>query len=209
MLARVAVTPPGPAKRRIVNTWWVAAGGGSLWVVNPNYDRVTRVDAVTAKVVASVPVPVEIPFGVVVRNGVPWVAGAGKVLRIDPAKNRADGVITLSRASAPIFTQVSNGDAGSGQPTTTPACSTTCTSRRESRLRVRSESRLARCSPPQSYPHPPIRAYLFETCPVPGTGHVRSGGGTAETAGFGPICPCPLSAPVPGTGRERGEHGRL
>ncbi len=112
VLARVAVTPPGPAKHGIVDTWWVAAGGSSLWVVNPNYDRVTRVDAVTAKVIASVPVPVEIPFGVVVRNGVPWVAGAGKVLRIDPATNRADGVITLSRVSTPIFTQVSNGDTG-------------------------------------------------------------------------------------------------
>ena len=112
VLARVAVNPPGPAKHGIVDTWWVAAGGGSLWVVNANYDRVTRVDAVAAKVIASVPVPVEIPFGVAVRNGVPWVAGAGKVLRIDPATNRVSGVITLSRMSRPIFTQVSNGDTG-------------------------------------------------------------------------------------------------
>ncbi len=109
---RVAIAPPGTVRHAIVDTWWVATDGSSLWVVNPNYDRVTRVDAVAAKVIASIPVPVEIPFGVVVRNGVPWVAGAGKVLRIDPAANRANGVITLSRQSRPIFTQVSDGDTG-------------------------------------------------------------------------------------------------
>jgi DNA-binding beta-propeller fold protein YncE len=112
VLARVAIRPPGVAKHGIVDTWWVAAGGGSLWLTNPNYDRVTRVDAARAKVVASIPVPVEIPFGVVVRNGVAWAAGAGKVMRIDPATNRVTATVTLSSTSAPIFMQVATGDSG-------------------------------------------------------------------------------------------------
>jgi streptogramin lyase len=57
-------------------------------------------------------VPVEIPFGVVVRNGVAWAAGAGKVMRIDPATNRVTATVTLSSTSAPIFMQVATGDSG-------------------------------------------------------------------------------------------------
>jgi YVTN family beta-propeller protein len=110
--ARVPVTPRTPPKHGIVDTWWVAAGGGSLWVVNANYDRVTRVGAAGAKVVASVAVPVEIPFGVTFGNGAAWVAGEGKVVRIDPATNRVTGTVTLSETSAPIFTQVAFGPAG-------------------------------------------------------------------------------------------------
>jgi sugar lactone lactonase YvrE len=110
--AKVPVDPRAPAKHGLVDTWWVAAGGGSLWVVNANYDRVTRVDAARAKVVTSIAVPVEIPFGAVVGKGAVWVAGAGKVVRIDPATNRVIGTVTLSVRSAPVFTQVSFGPAG-------------------------------------------------------------------------------------------------
>jgi streptogramin lyase len=108
----VAINPPGQLRHGIVDTWWVAAGGGSLWLCNPNWDRVTRVDAATGKVVASIRVPVSIPFGVVVRNGVPWVSGAGKVVRIDPVSNRVTATLTLSSTSFPIFTQVAVGDSG-------------------------------------------------------------------------------------------------
>ena len=103
---RAAAPPP---KHGIVDTWWVAAGGGSLWLANANFDRVTRVDEATAKVVASIPVPVEIPFGVAYYRGAAWVAGAGKVVRIDPATNRAAGTVTLSARSLPVFTQVAAG----------------------------------------------------------------------------------------------------
>lgn len=111
-LARVAINPPGPPKHGIVDTWWLASGGNSLWLTNPNYDQATRVDSTTAKVVAYVRVPVEIPFGVVVRKGVAWVAGAGKVMRIDPATNRVSATVTLSKTSRPIFMQVASGDSG-------------------------------------------------------------------------------------------------
>ena len=112
VLARVAVTPAAAPKHGIVDTWWVAAGGGSLWLANANYDRVTRVDAASAKVVASIPVPEQIPFGVAWYGNAAWVAGAGKVARIDPATNRVAGVATLSARSQPVFTQVAAGPAG-------------------------------------------------------------------------------------------------
>jgi YVTN family beta-propeller protein len=110
--ARVAVTPRTAAKHGLIDTWWVAAGDGALWLANSNYDTVTRVDAVGAKVAAVVPVPVDTPFGVTVWGGAVWVAGAGKVARVDPATNRVTGTLTLSVRSAPIFTQVVGGDSG-------------------------------------------------------------------------------------------------
>jgi streptogramin lyase len=111
VLARVAVTPAAPPMHGIVDTWWVAAGGGSLWLANANFDRVTRVDAATAKVTASIRVPEQIPFGVAFYRGAAWVAGEGKVARIDPATNRVTGVVTLSAGSRPVFTQVAAGPA--------------------------------------------------------------------------------------------------
>ena len=56
--------------------------------------------------------PVQIPFGVVVRDGIAWAAGAGKVMRIDPTTNRVSATLTLSKTSMPIFMQVSAGDSG-------------------------------------------------------------------------------------------------
>jgi virginiamycin B lyase len=90
----------------------VAAGGGSLWLANANYDLVTRVDAAEAKVVASIPVPVATPFAVAFFQGAAWAAGSGKVARIDPATNRVTGTLTLSPRSVPVFTQLASGDAG-------------------------------------------------------------------------------------------------
>jgi YVTN family beta-propeller protein len=112
IVARVAVAPSRAPKHGLIDTWWIAAGGGSVWLANPNHDLVTRVDVATAKVAATVPVPVEIPFGVVVGRGAVWVAGAGRVARINPATNRVTGVVTLSKRSVPIFTQVAIGPAG-------------------------------------------------------------------------------------------------
>lgn len=112
VLARVPIVPPPPPKHRIVDTWWIAAGGGSLWAVNANYDRVTRIDEAQGKVVGSVAVPVSIPFGVTVYRNAAWVAGEGKVVRVDPATNRVAGVVSLSTKSRPVFTQVAAGPSG-------------------------------------------------------------------------------------------------
>jgi hypothetical protein len=73
---------------------------------------VTRVDVARAKVVASIPVPVQIPFGIAWYRGSAWVAGAGRVIRIDPSTNRPGGTVTLNAHSLPVFTQVAAGPAG-------------------------------------------------------------------------------------------------
>jgi streptogramin lyase len=112
VLARVTVPLSAALKHGIIDAWWVAAGGGSLWVAEANYDRVARVDAATGKVVALIPVAAAAPFGVAYYHGAAWVAGSGKVARIDPATNRADRPLVLTPGSAPVFTQVAAGPSG-------------------------------------------------------------------------------------------------
>ena len=95
----------------MVDTWWVAAGGDSLWVVNANWDRVARVNAATAKVVASMPVPVQIPFGVVFyRAPRGWRARARSCGSIRRRTGRRGG--RARPRSQPIFTQVAAGPSG-------------------------------------------------------------------------------------------------
>ena len=111
VLTRIQIDHPAPAKHSIVSTWWLAAGGGSLWAVDPNFDTVTRVDPATGKVAATIPVPLEQPFGIAYGDGAAWVGGAGRVVRVDPATNTVTGTIVLT-PSQPIFTQVVAGDSG-------------------------------------------------------------------------------------------------
>jgi streptogramin lyase len=110
--ARIAIAPHGPPRHAIADTWWVAAGGGSLWLANPNYDRVTRVDIATAKVRASIPVPVAAPFGVVFFHGAVWVAGSGKVVRVDPASDRPGAALPIATGAGALFTQLAAGPSG-------------------------------------------------------------------------------------------------
>lgn len=109
VLAHVLITPPGAPKHGVIDTWWVVAGGGSLWLANPNYNRVTRVDVATATVVASIPVPVSTPFGVAFYRGAAWVSGLGKVSRIDPATNRPGLAVGLAKGSTALFTNLASG----------------------------------------------------------------------------------------------------
>jgi DNA-binding beta-propeller fold protein YncE len=111
-LARVAIPLSPNLKHGVIDAWWVAAGAGSLWVAEANYDRVERVDAATAKVTASIPVPTAAPFGIAFYRGAAWVAGSGKVSRIDPATGKVASPLTLARGSAPVFTQVAAGPSG-------------------------------------------------------------------------------------------------
>jgi streptogramin lyase len=110
--ARIAIASAGPPKHAIADTWWVAAGGGSLWLTNPNYDRVTRVDIAAAKVRATIPVPVAAPFGIVFYRGAAWVVGSGKVVRIDPADDRPGAALGLAKGAAAFFTQLAAGPSG-------------------------------------------------------------------------------------------------
>ncbi len=109
---RITIASTGPPKRGVADTWWVTAGGGSLWLANPNYDRVTRVDPATAKVVASIRVPVSAPFGLVFLRGTLWVAGSGKVVRVDPADDRPGAARPLGKGAGALFTQLAAGPAG-------------------------------------------------------------------------------------------------
>jgi len=110
--ARIAIASAGPPKHAIADTWWVAAGGGSLWLTNPNYDRVTRVDIAAAKVRATIPVPVAAPFGIVFYRGAAWVVGSGKVVRIDPADDRPGAALGLAKGADALFTQLAAGPSG-------------------------------------------------------------------------------------------------
>jgi sugar lactone lactonase YvrE len=107
--ARVELPLPPTPKHGIIDAWWVAAGAGSLWVAEANYDRVVRV---TGKVARAIPVPVAAPFGVAFSRGAAWVAGSGKVALIDPATNRATRPLTLAAGSSPVFTQLAAGPSG-------------------------------------------------------------------------------------------------
>jgi hypothetical protein len=109
VLARVDLPLPPVPKHGIIDAWWVAAGAGSLWVAEANYDRIVRV---TGKVAKAIPVPVSAPFGVAFYRGAAWVAGSGKVARVDPTTNRPARAFTLAAGSAPVFTQVAAGPSG-------------------------------------------------------------------------------------------------
>lgn len=111
-LARVTIPLSPNLKHGVIDAWWVAAGAGSLWVAEANYDRVVRVDSTTAAVAKVIPVPTAVPFGIAFHRGAAWVAGSGRVARIDPATDKAASPLTLARGSAPVFTQVAAGPSG-------------------------------------------------------------------------------------------------
>ena len=70
----------------------LAVGGGSLWVANHDARTVTRIDRVSGKVVANIPVPSE-PHRVAFGAGAAWVGNwhDNSVSRIDPETNRVVG----------------------------------------------------------------------------------------------------------------------
>src|SRR5690242_12118480 len=91
-VARIKVDPPEAA----------AAGDGAVWLSNPSYDTVTRVDPATNTVTATIAVGPQ-PEGIAVSPGAVWVANAGSladaggpsVSRIDPATNRVVATIRV------------------------------------------------------------------------------------------------------------------
>ena len=100
---------PATPKHGIIDAWWVAAGAGSLWVAETNYDRVAPRHRQGC---AAIPVPVVAPFGVALLPRRGLGGGLGKVTRIDPATNRAGDTLTLEPGSSPVFTQLAAGPSG-------------------------------------------------------------------------------------------------
>ncbi len=71
---------------------WIAFGFGSIWVVNYRPDRVSRVDSVTLKVTADIPIGRNGCLGLVVDAGRVWVPSCvdGVMNEIDP---RVDSIV--------------------------------------------------------------------------------------------------------------------
>ncbi|HEX7311480.1 MAG TPA: protein kinase [Gaiellaceae bacterium] len=90
--------PGGRARRIPVGTFTVgvAAGFGSVWVVERDDDTVRRIDPVTGRTQRVIAVG-HMPAGVAVGLGSVWVTSqcAGALSRIDPATNRVVGTIKL------------------------------------------------------------------------------------------------------------------
>ena len=84
-----------------VNTGWMeygyaATGGGSVWQTDYEGGHVLRIDPVSGKTLATIPVGLQ-PLGVVVTAGGVWVANehSGSVTRIDPATDKVVATIPV------------------------------------------------------------------------------------------------------------------
>ena len=71
---------------------WIAFGFGSVWVVNYRPDRVSRIDSITLKVTADIPIGRNGCLGLVVDAGRVWVPSCfdGTMNEIDP---RVDSIV--------------------------------------------------------------------------------------------------------------------
>jgi YVTN family beta-propeller protein len=76
----------------------IAAGEGGIWVVSYGDHRVWRIDPVTRRVIARIPVGAG-PLSVAAGLGSVWVTNRddGTVSRIDPARNRVTATIRVGR----------------------------------------------------------------------------------------------------------------
>jgi YVTN family beta-propeller protein len=93
---------------------WIAFGFGSVWVVNYRPDRVSRIDTVTNRVVADVPIGRNGCLGIVSTADRIWVptCGDGVVNEIDPGSNTVVRRIPVPneegvKARSPLSTGVS------------------------------------------------------------------------------------------------------
>jgi YVTN family beta-propeller protein len=108
-IAHADVTPPAPVQRSFLYTWWLAAGEGSIWATHPNQDVVSRIDPMTARVVARIPVTIGRLFGIAAGGGSAWAVTDRALGRIDLSTNRV-----VARTPIPVsgFTGVTVGEGG-------------------------------------------------------------------------------------------------
>ena len=106
-IAHADVTPAAPVQRSFLNTWWLAAGQGSIWATHPNQDVVSRIDPATARVTATIRVTVGRLFGVAAGGGSGWAVTDRALARIDVASNR---VVARTPLPASGFTGVAVGE---------------------------------------------------------------------------------------------------
>ncbi len=94
-LATSAVT--GQVNTGSMEYGYAATGGGSVWQTDYEGGHVLRIDPVSGKTLATIPVGLQ-PLGVVVTADAVWVANehSGSVTRIDPATNKVVATIPIN-----------------------------------------------------------------------------------------------------------------
>jgi YVTN family beta-propeller protein len=87
--------PAGPA--------WLATGFGSVWVSKSESKQVLRIDPLSNRVIASIPVGSDPELGIGIGLGSVWVADTKdhSITQIDPRKNRVVRVIAADIAEDP------------------------------------------------------------------------------------------------------------
>jgi DNA-binding beta-propeller fold protein YncE len=85
-------------RKKLLETFAVAAGEGAVWVLDGALRSVMRVDPRTNTVVKRIQLPFE-PGGIAVGGGSVWVTNpsGGSVIRIDPRSNRIVGSTRVGR----------------------------------------------------------------------------------------------------------------
>jgi streptogramin lyase len=105
----VALQPPFPVRRSLIETWWLSFADQAAWVTLPNNGAVARVDGLTGQV-RYVRVPYGDPFGVAVGAGSAWVATDRAVLQLDEQTGAVQAAALLPRAGGTGFVSIAYGN---------------------------------------------------------------------------------------------------
>jgi streptogramin lyase len=105
----IDLSPPFAPAYSVIETWWLAYGGGAVWATLPNYGAVARLDTASGTVAYS-RIPYGRPFGVTAGGGSAWVATDHGVVRLDGVTAKPTGVALLPTADASGFASISYAD---------------------------------------------------------------------------------------------------
>jgi streptogramin lyase len=105
----IALQIPFPARRSIVETWWLSRGDGAVWATLASNRGVARVDAVTGDA-RYIPVTYGEPFGVAVGGGHAWVATDRAVWKLDGTTGEARAASRIPRAGGFGFVSITYAD---------------------------------------------------------------------------------------------------
>jgi streptogramin lyase len=105
----IAFDIPFPARRSVVETWWLDHGEGAVWATLANNRGLARVDVVTGTV-RYVPIAYGEPFGVAVGGGSAWAASDRAVWKLDAATGEAQAASLIPRGGGPGFVSIHYAD---------------------------------------------------------------------------------------------------
>jgi hypothetical protein len=103
----IGLVPPFPARRSLIDTWWLAAGS-ALWATLPNNGAVARINPATG-FVRYIRIPYGNPFGVAVGAGSAWVATDRAVLQLDEQTGELKAATLIPRADRTGFVSIAYG----------------------------------------------------------------------------------------------------